>query len=211
MHIDTAHQLPTREYYREKYPKTNVVLHHTVSSTAASALAWWRQDPVKVGTAYVIDKDGTIYQAFPEEYWAHHLGLTTRNNYQRNRQSIGIELVNEGFGFVNLKKDRELHWLYDGGPIYKGPTVRQKWRGGEFWPTYADAQIDACCALVVAIMRRHNMKGNIAPFGILDPTIPDRYTIYTHHNVRADKTDVSPAFPLVKFTDYIKENYQQSV
>lgn len=195
--------LPNHEFYPQATKKRNVVLHHTVSSSAKSALAWWRQSPGRVATAYVIDKDGTIYQAFPDKYWAHHLGLRTRNNTELNRRSVAIEVVNEGYTWPSKKQAGARCWLYpDDGPIYTGPVVRpdgQPWRGCNTWPAYTPEQVDACAELVLDILDRHGLPKTLAPAGGFDLTIPDRFTIYTHHNVRQDKTDLSPAWPWEKF------------
>lgn len=194
--------LPNHEFYPLVTKKRNIVLHHTVSSTAKSALAWWRQSPGRVATAYVIDKDGTVYRAFDDKYWAHHLGLRTRNNTDLNRRSVAIELVNEGYTWPSDRQPGARCWLYPGGPHYTGPLVQpggQPWRGCNMWPAYTDDQVEACAELVLDILQRHNLPKTLAPAGGFDMAIPDKYTIYTHHNVRQDKTDLSPAFPWGKF------------
>lgn len=193
--------LPPTEYNARVYRKTNIVLHHTVSSNAQSPLTWWSQSPETVAAAFVIDKDGSIYRAFPEEMWAHHLGLKTANNLTLNRRSIAIELVNEGFTWT-VPQDKDLHWFckYDihgkPGPIYRGPVTKKAWRNGLWWPDYPEAQLYSCFWLVADLLRRYtSIAPTIAPPLIFDPSTPNKYGIYSHHHVRIDKTDLSPAFP----------------
>jgi N-acetyl-anhydromuramyl-L-alanine amidase AmpD len=187
------------QYFQQRFPKKNIVLHHTVSSNARSPLSWWQQTTARIGTAFVIDKDGTIYQAFDDRFWAHHLGLSHPRNIELNRCSIGIELVNEGFLWKSKTVPGGLVWLHPDGPAYRGQTIQKEWRRGFHWPVYAYAQVMACAELVAALAARHGIELSIAPPGVFDMTIPDTYGIYTHHNVRQDKTDLSPAFPWSTF------------
>lgn len=194
MKIVKQHLLPS-QYFREVYKKRNIVLHHTVSSTARSALAWWAQDPRRVATAYVIDKDGTIFEAFPPEFWAHHLGLTTANNLLLNRRSIGIEIANEGP--INKLADGSCRWNFGPGApgaIYRGVPVDKPWRGLHAWAPYTEAQYTALGELVPFLLDRFKLPATMCPNLDFDPAAPDKYAIYAHCNVRRDKTDLSPAF-----------------
>jgi len=200
--------LPPGDYFHRAYPKKNIVLHHTVSDSVQSVLSWWAMTPEAVATAFIIDKDGTIYRAFPEYYWAHHLGLKSRLNTRLNQQSIGIELVNEGRCWTS-PKDQDLHWFYEKdvrgrpGPIYRGPVVKTGWRGGLWWPAYPNEQVIACCELIRDLVRRYDIAPTIAPENVYNAAAPEKYGIYAHHHVRIDKTDVSPAFPWDVLREYI--------
>ncbi len=187
--------LAVSQYYREAVTKKNIVLHHTVSSTARSALTWWATDPRRVATAYVIDKDGTIYEAFPPEYWAHHLGLTTSRNTELNRRSVGIEIANEG----PLKQMANGTYRWNFGPgldgvLYKGAPVAKAYRGYSFWAPYTDAQYVAVNELLTMLLEKLDLKPTITAHLDFAPDAPDKYSIYTHCNVRRDKSDLSPAF-----------------
>ena len=82
------------EYYEETVKKDTIIIHHTAGGHRPDwTIAGWNVDRTKTGqqlkvaTAYVMgglsttDKDatwdGVICNCFPENYWAHHLGLTT--------------------------------------------------------------------------------------------------------------------------------------
>lgn len=184
--------LAPRQYFQGIYKKKNIVLHHTVSSSANSALQWWQHTPDRVGTPFVIEKDGTVIQPFDDKFWAHHLGIKSPRNVMLNQCSIGIELVNEGYTWPTQNGD--LKWLHPDGPIYKGETIIEEWRGGKAWPIYPPAQIEALKQLLLMLTKKHQIPTTIAPFGVLDLNIPYQFGIYAHHNVRIDKTDVSPAF-----------------
>lgn len=196
--------LPVSQYFQGVFTKRNIVLHHTVSSTAKSALTWWAVDPGRIGTAYVIDKDGTIYEAFKPEYWAHHLGLKTSNNVALNKCSIGIEIVNEG---PLMEIATGLRWNFSPGklgsaymPQPGAAPTKENWRGYDCWAPYTDAQYEALNELLPMLLDQFHLPPTICPDNQYDPKAPYNYTIYTHSNVRLDKTDVSPAFDFQRIT-----------
>lgn len=188
------YELSSGQYFKAVYQKTNIVLHHTVSSTAMSALSWWEITQERIGTAFVIDKDGTIYQAFDPKYWAHHLGLKSNRNIDLNRRSIGIELVNEG---PILKSESGKYWNFTGGAKkvpYKGKTIDFRWRGFDTWAVYTEAQYKALDSLLPHLVDKFKMNASFYDGMDFNPVAPDKATIYSHRNVRPDKTDLSPAF-----------------
>ena len=199
--------LPETEYHKIQHKKEQIYLHHTVSSSAASALNWWRQDNVRVATAYVIDKDGTIYETFDPKGWSFHLGLKGTNG-AIDKKSIGIEIVNEGW--LN-KKNNEFFW-YDGKAKYRGPVFEldTEWRGQKYFAAYTEAQVKS--AAIVTKILCYNLK---IPFNFIghlnyDKNLAENFTgILTHCNVRLDKTDISPAFPMKEFIEnvtYLENN-----
>jgi len=109
------------------FPTNNIrqiVLHHTQGSTADGAIEWWGLTPDKVGTNFIIDKDGTVINTIPVECWAYTLGMSSASNnipsvykttkYARNIEQMGIsiEMVCEG-ELVNMGSDKYL--FEDGG------------------------------------------------------------------------------------------------
>lgn len=186
------------QYFEEIAPKRNIVLHHTVSSTAKSALTWWNIDPQRVATAFVVDKDGTIYQAFDPRMWAHHLGLKSIRNTELNKRSIGIEIVNEGPLYKHA--DGSYRWNFGpakpGGNVYKGEVFHaaKPWKGFEYWAAYTEPQYEAVQLLVQHLLTEFKMPPTLCTEEVMNLNIPDRYSIYSHYHVRADKTDVSPAW-----------------
>ena len=86
---ELAHKIEQGEINKVK----GIVLHRTNGPSASSAMNWWYQSKSNVGTHFVIDKDGTIYQtASLLRYTYHHNnhrpGVTIKNN-----NSIGIEVA----------------------------------------------------------------------------------------------------------------------
>lgn len=199
--------LENDQFFRQLHTKTNIVLHHTVSQTAESAISWWGNTAERVGTAYVIGKDGTVFNCFPDSCWAWHLGLKHQRNGELNRRSIAIELVNEGPLWQH--KDGSIRWLNPIGPKYLHTTAPDRvpvpndpqWRYDcQYWAPYTQAQYDALNDLLPSLLSRYNLPGTMYTGRDYDAklTIPDKYTIYSHCNVRADKSDLSPAFDFAK-------------
>lgn len=66
------------QYFAETFPKDLIVLHFTAGSSARSAYDSWRNTPLQVATAYLVDTDGKIYECFPQL-----LGLPPRHHRRR--------------------------------------------------------------------------------------------------------------------------------
>lgn len=191
--------LPPGQYFREVCEKTNIALHHTVSSTAQSALQWWAIDPQRIATAYVIDKLGVIYEAFPPQFWAHHLGLKEARNVALNKATIGIELVNEG-PLSHQPANGGWQWFVTPqrpmGIAYTGKIHRAVWRGQTAWATFSDAQYESLNWLCDKLCTDFNIRRTVCTSREIMPNAPERFGIFSHFHVRRDKTDPSPAFDL---------------
>lgn len=203
MKIMTVDQLlPEFEYIREVTEKDTIVLHHTVSSTGKHVADWFKADRGKsrVAVPYVIDKDGTIYQLFDPKYWAYHTGTGNKNNIEK--RSIGIELVNEG----PLKKIGEDYFWFDAKYKYKGLVFdnEEEWRGYRYFSVYMEKQLFALFDLLEYLFDRFP---KITPRFSNELNYSENYFDYpgviTHVNIRKDKTDLSPAFPIKRLDNYI--------
>lgn len=99
---------PENQYIRDKTNKIQIVLHHTVSGDKGGVsgdIKWWRYKGERVATAFIISRDGGIYQLFNTDYWAYHLGLTSdfinskgtnKSNEYLNEITIGVEIDSWG-------------------------------------------------------------------------------------------------------------------
>jgi len=189
-------------YYKVKTQKRIIVLHHTVSKReagAGSVVRWWNASGRPVATPFIIDADGQIYRIFNEEYWCYHTGL----GKWFDTVAIGIELVNEGP--LVLKGSR---YLTTFGSIYEHGvyTHTQMWRGYIYFAEYPQPQIESLAQLVVYLCDKYKIPKKVyQPF--FEYTLPDKILetggIIAHSSIRADKTDVSVAFPLEHFISLI--------
>ncbi len=189
---------PKNQYFQDLHKKRRICLHHTCGSTAEGAIEWWKQKPEKVGTAYIIDKDGTVHQVFNDNFWAYQLGLKTPNRTEIEQSTIGIEIVNEGALY-----ERNGKFYTDWNKQYSQPVTKQNWRGYRCWANYTEQQYAACAALINTIAQKHEIKLTLNENLDFNPKILDTHTIINHANVRQDKTDLSPAFDFQKLKQYL--------
>lgn len=203
---NTTYRLPSNQYVVEPVDKTGIVLHHTVSRNVDSVFDWWvekgNRKVLRVGTAYVIDTNGTIFEFFPEICWAWHLG---RGNGTLNEmRTIGIELVSEG----------PLEMI--GGDFYSvlgnrlhnpecAVDIGENWRGYRYFDQYDDEQILSLICLLYDLCERHGINREIhSDLWTYNADIKTFEGVYTHAQVRPDKTDVHPLFPLTHVAKYAK-------
>src|SRR3954467_11467001 len=88
------------KYYQSvEHPKERIVLHFTAGQIRSDLEALTRND-FHVSVAFVIGRNGAIYQLFPSKFWSGHIGKGIGNTNTGNAQdkvTIGIELSNYGF------------------------------------------------------------------------------------------------------------------
>lgn len=213
LHI-VDHLLGAGEYYKEIHPKNTIYLHHTAGHPAArSTIQWWASDKnarggkLAVATAFVIggkmannaNSDGEVLRAFPEQYWAHHLGCKTANNNRLNQQSIAIEVCN--WGPVTKKPNGFFTYVntpIDAAEVYELPVP---FRGARHYHRYTDKQIESLRMLLQDLSRRYGITikkyWTPAGFELQAEALRGDPGIYTHTNVRADKSDMWPYPPLM--------------
>ena len=157
--ISHSLQLPEREFFPATRKKSGIAIHHTVGGSAFSTLDHWLKERTKagkrrvVGTAYIIDRDGTVYQVFEPAAWAFQFGLewSPARQLQFEQRFIGIELVSEGglieyvgrlycFDRISPKTVKPRDEAFDHGEPY---------RGYRFFDKYEPAQIDQLVLLIM--------------------------------------------------------------
>lgn len=194
MNFNNSLLLSANQYVQEKVKKDLIVIHHTVGGSAKSTFDYWQGDDKRIGTAFIIERDGTIYQTFPEDMWAFHIGSKVGNRI--DKRSIGIELASEGGLTLNNGK------LYCFGVVSSRTQYKQEpydvghnWRGFRYFDKYEDEQVVATSELIHYLCQKHNIPRNMPD----DPYEyhPDYYNhvgICGHAHIRSDKSDVHPGF-----------------
>lgn len=195
-------RLPRGQYIDRPQRKDLVVMHHTAGGSAASSVSWWRQTRDRIATAYIIERDGTVYECFDPGLWAYHLGASIQSLEER---SIGIELANWG----GLTEDGSKYLTWSGVAVPKAQVYDhgRSWRGYRYYEAYPKAQLDAAIALAAHLVERFGIDPDVAP-AQLGPADVARFRkfrgVVAHHHVRADKSDISPAFPWNRLTEAIE-------
>lgn len=199
---------PGTQYYKTETPKKIIVLHHTVSGVGVSGdINWWKQTPEKIGTPYIIARDGTITQIFDDKYWIHHLGVkqymlnqfgSKISNDRLNQLSIGIELDSWG-GLV--RKDGK--WVNHTGLVIPDCDVvyyKDGYRGYFGFEKYTYEQLRALRELMIDISKRHSIPLNYFPemFTFNEKAVKGYHGIWSHTSFRPDKSDVHPQIELIE-------------
>lgn len=180
--------------------KSGVVLHFTAGSTVEGAYQSWLADSARVGTAYIVGKDGSVYETFEPGAWAYHLGA---KDALQEKRTIGIELVNEGPLQVN--GDNLVWWPGEFSAKYcvigqreKYVHVPEGWRGFHYFASFSQEQIQATAALVGTLLDQFSIPRAFLPEGKRLEYCPVEARklsgITTHANWRKDKFDIGPAF-----------------
>ena len=189
---DKTLRIDENEYFPGVHPKSLIVLHHTVGGSAASTRDWWNLDPKRIGTAYMVERDGTVFEVFPPEAWASHINRKDAKGNQivsLEQRSIGIELCNHG---PLTLRDGKFYRVVDRRPhVGKVHDCGKVWRDYQYFCAYPPEQMAATAKLV---------RDLCAKFGIAAMTYPNDYLadgvtgIVTHAQLRLDKSDVHPGF-----------------
>jgi len=193
--------LKAGQYIDANSKKTHIVWHGTMGRTAltpyngkpgkaTTSIDAWNNDTTRVGTPWLVDRDGTIYRCFDDKKWIFHLGLSgTKGKYDKS--SIGIEFANE----LCLMKESNKYYAFEKiskNTQYVGKTFRKKWRDWEYWASVDEPQVDAAIELTLDICSRHNIQPRFyRPSTTFDyPGCFEKATIICHSNCRRDKTDL---------------------
>lgn len=200
------HFLPNAEYMTGSNPEY-VFLHHTAGwhNPFNTIDNWARDARGKIATEFVLGGqsvkgndnkyDGTLVQCMPQGGWGWHLG--TGMSYM-HKHSVGIEVNNFG-------------WVKD-GKTYAGTivspsqivTLSQPFRGHKTWHRYSDKQIEVLRDWILWIGERNNIdvraglpllikQRGAAAFEFNQEVLNGRIKgLWTHTNVRRDKSDMFP-------------------
>lgn len=201
-------RLPQAEFFNVRTAKSGICIHHTVGGTAKSTFNWWKNDGAMVGTAYIIGRDGTLYEVFDPEFWAWQFGLPWP--YERKvafeKRFIGIELASEGalleengkyycFDRISSRTEKPGNEVFNAGMVY---------RGYQYFDRYEPAQVETLIELINDLCDRFDIPRKMMP----DPMkyygeeVENFEGVIGHVMVRKDKTD--PA-PMPDFWETIKE------
>jgi len=194
---------PENQFVKEASRKELIVLHHTVSSSVKSAVEWWKISKERVATAFIVAKDGMIHQVFDPEYWAYHIGKGSTT--EQNKRSIGIEIVNEGLLTRKVEGNKNIFYWLDGKAKYNGEVYKHStlWRGSYFFAAYTEEQYEAVASLLLKLINEHRIENKIITDFKYDASRLNYSGVCAHHNLRADKSDVSVAFDYDKLISLI--------
>lgn len=186
-------------YFKDIQEKDLIVLHFTAGGSASSAVSWWNKLAGRVSTPYLIDPDGSIYELYSPNYWAHHLGIREGDPSCKNdRRSIPIEICN--FGPLKPLGNTLCSWPRNFTSKYcdiaeKDKYVESVYRGFKYYAAFTEFQKVSIGYLVDELCNRYKIKRVIAPDSKRNecdvPYFSAWKGIATHANFRSDKFDMS--------------------
>ncbi|NDB86475.1 MAG: N-acetylmuramoyl-L-alanine amidase [Alphaproteobacteria bacterium] len=200
---------PASQYMQEKTNKFQIYTHHTVGGSAQSSINTWLQDPQRVCTHLIIERDGTAYQLFSLDYWGYHLYVASPGNkvdieFKKNASrydmhSIGIELCN--FGPITVRNNRYYN-LYNQS-IDPDDVIKLDFRGYQYWEKYDPRQIEGLRKVLLELLEIYPQIDytpliNTGGFELNRNALKQKSGLYSHGNVRSDKSDSAPQPELIK-------------
>jgi N-acetyl-anhydromuramyl-L-alanine amidase AmpD len=204
LNIDvTKYRLPAGQFFAEQHPKDMIMLHFTAGSTVSGAVSSWTSQNIQIGTPYILDKDGTIYQTFDPKCWAYHLGVVgpKAQNHKHDKRSVPIEIIN--MGPLKLKMDTLYSWPNNYGQKFcrlneTSKYVKVSYRGFDYYEAFTISQKTALVELVKKISTDFNIPVTLPPAGKREEFDLDFYDTWkgvaSHQNFRSDKFDIGPAW-----------------
>lgn len=198
-------------------------------------IAGWDRDKssrgsvLRVGTAFVIgrkeldggtDYDGKVYRAFKAKYWAHHLGTSRprhrMSNTMLNAKSVGIEICSFGplerevtdgkeHFFVQITSTRRIDIAPEEVCVLDEP-----WRGHKYFQRYTPAQLSATKQLLLDLVELFDLKFENRRydrdwFDLKFDALNGKPGLWTHVNVREDKTDCFPQPELIQMLNELND------
>lgn len=204
----------SKYYYAVSHPKERIVLHFTAGQLRSDLSALTR-DNYHVSVAFLIGRDGTVYQLFSSKYWSGHLGKGIGNTHTGNAQdkcTIAIEISNYGYltehnGNLETYYSRQADTQGNIGPadVYCSIDDMQAYlktdepfRGQSYYAAYTNEQMESLVILLRYLTAQYNIPRAFLPE-------PKRYQatedvlqfngIVSHINYRpTGKWDIGPAF-----------------
>jgi hypothetical protein len=193
-------------YFSQKTNKTQIVLHHTAGGGNGKGVItdWNNRKHRHVGTAFIVNKNGSIENAFNPEYWAYHTG----KGINSSRNSIGIEIINWGWITKNSEGN---YFRYTGGKVPKGTKLYNfSWRGYDYYEMYTRQQFIATVKLVKRLCKQFNIPRNIITNYDFNGNLVNHNGIISHCNIRTDKWDISPAFNILLFNQLVQDEITEN-
>jgi len=212
--------LDTDEYVGGVFPKHWLLLHHTAGghNPFATIKQWNTDTRGRIATEYVIGGnstkeddnklDGVVVQCFPNGAWASHIGAN--GNSHLHPESVGIEVCN--YGYLTKQADGSfVTYVNSKVPNSQVVDLGFKFNGHQYYHAYTDKQI-ASLVLLIKEIQKLNPTINIAKgllewlskespemaFGYKDEAFKGTVKgMFSHTNIRKDKTDMSPQPKLI--------------
>jgi N-acetyl-anhydromuramyl-L-alanine amidase AmpD len=193
-------------YYDEKFTKEKVVLHFTVGHLKGDIYSLSNKSRGHVSTAFVLGRDGTVYQLHSSGAWSYHLGRNALGgNAVQSKAGIGIEISNYG---PLIKKGNNLETVYSSDSrkdVYctlndteQYVKLPKSFRGYQYYTAFTNEQYHNLILLLRYLTKTYDIPRKFVPESSRYETTSSGSSnfkgICSHVNFRTDKIDIGPAF-----------------
>jgi N-acetylmuramoyl-L-alanine amidase len=193
-------------YYDEKFTKEKIVLHFTVGHIKGDIYSLSNKSRGHVSTAFVLGRNGTIYQLHSSAAWSYHLGRNALGgNGEQSKVGIGIEISNYG---PLIKKGNNLETVYSSDTrkdVYctmddteQYIKLPQKFRGYQYYTAFTNEQYHNLILLLRYLTKTYDIPRKFvnesSRYETTSAGSANFEGICSHVNFRTDKIDIGPAF-----------------
>jgi N-acetyl-anhydromuramyl-L-alanine amidase AmpD len=211
----TLIQQPDNQYMKEEIAKDTIYLHHTEgNANAVSVIDYWNSSPERVGTAFIIDGYGKIFQCFSSKYWSWHLGGESQlypngrpkgalSSQVLNSKAIGVEMCSWGPIKSVTDANYKPAFMTRSGEYIDASKVRhldKPYKGYSNYQFYTPNQLSSLKDLLRYVSDKWHIPTAWKGMGMfdIDPRAQaGQPGIWTHTSVRTDKYDCWPQPELI--------------
>lgn len=211
LEIETKYALESSQFIKQITNKDKIFIHFTAGGpNAANVIKYWDSDEPRIATAFVIDgESGQIFECFNPNYWSFHLGIKGTNG-ALDKTSIGIEIC--AWGPLTKKGDKYFNYVNGEVPESEVCKLNTPFRGFEYFHKYSDLQLKALENLLDYLLEEYNIKMqknfDMSWFDFNQELIDKKHPgIWTHVNVRKDKSDSYPDKRLLDLLNKLSKKY----
>jgi hypothetical protein len=205
-------------FYAQKFPKKQIVLHHTAGwDNAEGVFQWWQVDQQwHVATAIAISDTGKLIRGFDEDYWAHHIGMSNAFNTPRNTESVAVEICN--WGCLEERNGEYFTYINNFGKTGKPITIPKErvialdYKGFKFYEAYTDAEIAKVKIWILLMAMKYEIPLDYSHKDVFpkqgetsNRAIQGDAGIYSHNSFIDWKTDISPQPKMIEMLKEIAQ------
>jgi hypothetical protein len=209
--VETKYKLEPTQYLKQSTSKDKIFIHFTAGGpNAGNVIKYWDTDEPRVATAFVIGgENGQIHECFNPDFWSFHLGIKGTNG-ALDKSSIGIEIC--AWGPLTKKDDKFYTYVNTVVPTGQVYELDKPFRGFKYFHKVSDEQLKQTELLMEFLINEYNIpvqkNFDINWFEFNQELINKKTSgIWTHTNVRKDKSDMYPDQRLIDMLNRLGKKY----
>lgn len=209
--VNRTCELDSSQYLKQTIKKDKIFIHFTAGGPSAqNVIKFWGSDETKVSTAYVIDGyKGEIFECFHPDFWSFHLGIKGTNG-ALDKTSIGIEICM--WGPITKVGDKFMTYVnkeIDASEVYE---LNTPFRGYKYFHRISDSQLESLEKILNFLIDHYEIpvQSNFDNtwFDYKPALLTNKNAgLWTHVNVRKDKTDMYPEPKLIDLLNRLSIKY----